>query len=49
MQLPAATGSRATTLAILALAGATLDTRLRYGNDAADPRRHSSRVLLGAR
>ena len=32
MQPPAATSSRATTLAILALAGATLDTRLRYGN-----------------
>ena len=43
MQLPAATNSsRATTLAILALAGVTLDTRLRYGNDAADPRRQLS-------
>ena len=42
MTLPAATGSRATTLAILALAGVTLDTRLRYGNDAADPHRQLS-------
>ena len=42
MQLPAATSSRATTLAILALAGVTLDTRLRYGNDAADPHRQLS-------
>eukprot|EP01045_Picozoa_sp_COSAG04_P022288 COSAG04_NODE_2497_length_4008_cov_1.911486_1_plen_621_part_10 len=42
MQLPGATGSRATTLAILALAGVTLDTRLRYGNDAADPHRQLS-------
>ena len=42
MQLPAASGSRATTLAILALAGVTLDTRLRYGNGADGPRRQLS-------
>ena len=46
MTLPAATSSRATTLAILALAGVTLDTRLHSDNDAADP--HRVRALVDA-
>ena len=36
------------TVAILVLAGVTLDTRRRYGNDAADPRYRQAVTAAGA-